>query len=134
MANTSTLPLCELETRPGCNGTMAFSQVWTQFRGYADPPWNLVGRVLVQVRCQKDCLVLVAPVWRSQSWYPLLLGMLIHIPLLLPSMPDLPHRLNQLAVISPISLLGYLRYRFRCQRISEQATKLLLASWRHKTA
>ena len=98
------------KTDQGAMAPDAFSQVWTQFRGYANSPWNLepggtrFGTCSMPERlCQKDCLVLVAPVWRSQSWYPLLLGMLTHIPLLLPSMPDLPHRLNQLAVIPQLA-------------------------------
>ena len=81
----------------------AFTLDWTQFKGYANPPWNLVGRVLAQVRNQKAELVLVAPVWKSQVWYPTLLEMLIREPLLLPNIPDLiqpTHRVNN-PVITP---------------------------------
>lgn len=83
---------------PTAIATDAFTLDWTQFRGYANPPWNLVGRVLAQVREQKAQLVLVAPVWKSQVWYPTLLEMLIREPLLIPNLPHLiqpTHRVNQ---------------------------------------
>ena len=32
--------------------TDAFLQVWTHIKGYANPPWNLVGRTLTQVQTQ----------------------------------------------------------------------------------
>ena len=54
-----------------------------QQEGYANPPWCLVGRVLSKVRKEETQLVLVAPVWRHQSWYPVLLGMLREFPRLL---------------------------------------------------
>ena len=68
----------------------AFSQDWItlQGRGYANPPWNLVGRVLNRVRQQQITLVLIAPVWKSQPWYPSLLEVLIDFPLLLPQRGD----------------------------------------------
>ena len=83
---------------PEAMATDAFTLDWKQFRGYANPPWSLVGRVLSQVREQKAQLVLVAPVWKSQIWYPTLLGMVIQEPLLLPASPELiqpTHRVNK---------------------------------------
>ena len=83
---------------PAATATDAFTLDWTKFQGYANPPWNMVGRVLTQVRHQRAKLVLVAPVWRSQTWYPVLLEMLVQKPLLLPNIPDLiqpTHRVNQ---------------------------------------
>ena len=47
---------------PLAMATDAFSIDWSQMRGYANPPWNLIGRVLSQVRNQQAELVLVAPV------------------------------------------------------------------------
>ena len=58
-------------------------------KGYANPPWNLVGRVLNRVRQQQVTLVLVAPVWKSQPWYPILLDMLADFPILIPNKEDL---------------------------------------------
>ena len=68
---------------PSAEATDAFLQVWTHIKGYANPPWNLVGRTLAQVQSQQANLVLVAPVWRSQPWYPTLLHMLVDYPRLI---------------------------------------------------
>ena len=56
--------------------TDAFLQDWTAMKCYANPPWNLVGRVLAQVQSQVQ-VVLVAPVWKTQPWFPMLLNMTI---------------------------------------------------------
>ena len=74
---------------PMAMATDAFTLNWTEFRAYANPPWNLIGRVLAQTRNQQAELVLVAPVWKSQTWYPVLLEMLVHIPLLISPRRDL---------------------------------------------
>ena len=61
----------------------AFLQEWTAMKGYANPPWNLVGQVLAQVQSQQVQVVLVAPVWKAQPWFPTLLNMLIDHPRLI---------------------------------------------------
>ena len=55
----------------------AFLQDWSLIKGYANPPWNLVGKVLTKVQDQAAYLALVAPIWPSQPWYPKLLGLLL---------------------------------------------------------
>ena len=68
---------------PYAAATDAFLQDWSQIQGYANPPWSMIGRVLSQVQAQQACIVLVAPVWKTQPWYPLLLHMLIALPYLI---------------------------------------------------
>ena len=70
----------------------AFQQDWSPLRGFANPPWCLIGRVLNQVRLQRAQLVLVAPVWKGQAWYPVLLEMLWEFPCLIAPAPDLIQR------------------------------------------
>ena len=63
----------------------AFSQDWGIARGYAFPPFALVSRCLRKLLDQSvPPLVLVAPVWQSQPWYPLLLDMCVASPILFP--------------------------------------------------
>ena len=69
--------------------TDAFTMNWAELKGYANPPWNPIGRVLAQTRQQQAKLVLVVPVWKAQAWYPVLLEMLVHIPLLISRRKDL---------------------------------------------
>ena len=61
---------------PYATATDAFLQDWSQILEYANPPWSMTGRVLSQVQVQQARIILVAPVWKTQPWYPLLLGML----------------------------------------------------------
>ena len=61
--------------------TDAFLQYWRQVKGYTNSPWNLVGRVPSKVKSKKVQLVLIAPVWPSQPWYPRLLSPLVAQPL-----------------------------------------------------
>ncbi len=83
---------------PGAMAIDAFNMNWTKFQGYANLSWNLIGRVLTQVREQRAQITLVAPTWKSQPWYPVLLGMLIREPLMLPRNHGtiiLTHSVNQ---------------------------------------
>ena len=54
---------------PLAEATDAFLQDWGPLRGYANPPWNLVGRVLANVESQGvELVILIAPIWPSQPW------------------------------------------------------------------
>ena len=61
-----------------------FMQDWSAVKGFANPPWNLVPRVLNQVQTQETDIVLVTPLWKAQPWYALLLSMLVDWPCPLP--------------------------------------------------
>ena len=76
---------------PEAEAWNAFTQDWgkTQGRLYANPPWSLVSKVLTQAQSQGVSLILVAPVWKTQPWYPSLLSMLTDYPVCLPSRRDL---------------------------------------------
>ena len=73
-----------LKTDPQCIAVDAFQQDWSQGILYAFPPFNLIGKVLKKVRSQQSDLILVAPVWVTQPWYPLLLELAVGVPILLP--------------------------------------------------
>ena len=62
---------------PFAEATDAFLQSWSHLKGFANPPWCVIGRVLAQVKSQRAQFVLVAPVWKTQPWFPTLLWMLI---------------------------------------------------------
>ena len=66
---------------PLAEATDAFLQDWSLVKGYANPPWNLIGRVLRKVESQEVELILIAPIWPSQPWYPRLLSLLVSNPL-----------------------------------------------------
>ena len=69
---------------PKSSGTNAFSQNWLEMFPYAFPPFNLIGKTLAKASCYHSNMIVVTPVWPSQTWYPLLLKMSIRRPLFLP--------------------------------------------------
>ena len=62
----------------------ALSLDWNGMSAYAFPPFNLVGRILQKFREHSCSLLLVAPLWPRQSWFPELLSLLVADPLALP--------------------------------------------------
>lgn len=74
---------------PFAVATDALRIPWLNLQGYAFPPFCLIGKCLSKLREEKATIVLVAPVWPQQPWYPLLLESLVEIPALLPSSEDL---------------------------------------------
>ena len=92
---------------PEALSTDAFTLTWTNMKAYANPPWSLIGRVLAQTHQQKANLILVAPVWKTQAWYPRILEMCSDYPRIIPRKHNLiqpshalamPHIVPQLAV------------------------------------
>jgi hypothetical protein len=62
----------------------ALSLSWDNLYAYAYPPTAIVGKVLAKVEKHSCILVLIAPAWPNQAWYPKLLDLLIETPLALP--------------------------------------------------
>ena len=74
---------------PESIGTDALCQNWDFNLPYAFPPFCLIGQCLKKVRFLETTIILITPIWVSQTWYPHLLEMSINRPLLLPSRKDL---------------------------------------------
>jgi len=92
IASASGSGLFSWRPEPLAEAMDAFQHDWGPLKGFANPPWCLIDRVLSQARCQQAQLVLVAPVWRGQTWYPVLLEMLWDFPRLIAPSPDLIQR------------------------------------------
>ena len=56
---------------------------------YAFPPFALIGKVLQKVRKDKAELILIAPLWSSQSWFPQLCQLAIQNPVQIPCQQNL---------------------------------------------
>ena len=50
---------------------------WTNLLGYAFPPFPILGKVIRKASIERATLILVAPKWEGQPWYPDLLD-LVH--------------------------------------------------------
>ena len=61
---------------------------------YAFPTFSLLPKVLMKIPVYKALVLLIAPLWTTQSWYPLLLKLPVDKPILLPRKDNLlfqPH-------------------------------------------
>ena len=68
----------------------AFAITWTGIKAYVFPPFCLISRLLQKVHIEKMSeMLLIAPVWKTQPWFPTLLSMLVRRPILLPQNRDL---------------------------------------------
>ena len=116
----------------------AFKQTWIEFTGYANPPWGLIGHC-VQYTLQQDAtIVLITPLWPGQPWYPTLFPVLLENPRLLPLSPDLLTSPQGLKFSfsrksQSVGRMVHLRQSYQGAGISDEATTLLLASWRSST-
>ena len=74
---------------PGAWVIDAFSFEWTMEGLYCFPPFSLISRVLRKVDQDRATITLIVPLWRTQVWFPLLMRMLIHFPILIKETPSL---------------------------------------------
>ena len=56
---------------------------------YAFPPFILLGRLLAKIRREEATVIVIAPVWKGQPWWPWLTSMAVAPPLLLPQWRNL---------------------------------------------
>ena len=80
---------------PGCYHSNAFTLSWHEFEPYIFPPFSLIGKVVNKiVEDRVNRAILVFPLWKSQSWFPLLMNIICSFPVRLPRHKDLlilPH-------------------------------------------
>jgi hypothetical protein len=57
---------------PGSMGTDAFEQVWSDQNLWMNPPFGLIGRILVKAAEEKAVATIVVPAWKSRPWWPIL--------------------------------------------------------------
>ncbi len=108
--------ICQLETGPFSSTCRCLFNQLEKHSGYAFPPFALIGRCLQQVMNQEiDQLILVAPIWPAQPWYPVLLRVCTDFPLLFPMSPTLLMRDNQPHPLTNLQLAGW--------RLSANVTK-----------
>ena len=92
---------------PKASAIDALAQPWIHHRPYMFPPFALIGRCLQKIRKEVvPFALLVAPIWRSQTWYPLVLEMLVDLPQILPNSDNL--LLNSQSEPHPLVIQGHL--------------------------
>eukprot|EP00794_Sanderia_malayensis_P020896 gene20895-22947_t len=82
----------------------AFSLSWTNETFYSFPPFSCILKVIRKIIADQATGILVVPDWATQTWYPLLLGVLEQPPIILkpsvellimPSQPNPRHPLHK---------------------------------------
>lgn len=80
---------------PGSTYTNAFSICWKTEVPYIFPPFNLMGKVINKIKTDKvEKAIVVFPIWRSQTWFSMMMTILSDFPVRLPKHRDLltlPH-------------------------------------------
>ena len=115
----STATLCELAPRsPRFRNRRVYSGL--EFHeGICIPPFNLIPCTLMKVRDDNATLLLVAPIWQAQHWWPLLLQLAISLPVRLPLSPTLLEDPSNLGTTHPM----YPRLRLAVWLISNNAAQ-----------
>lgn len=74
---------------PDALATNAFCLDWGIFLSYIFPPYCLINRILQKLSQDGAQAILVVPLWKTQTWYPKMLNMLVDFPLILPTTNDI---------------------------------------------
>ena len=101
---------------PQSIGIDAFSVTWADYNlGYCFPPFSVVAQVIKKVRDEKATIILIAPFWHTQSWYPSIMPLLVDYPIVfqasrknlyLPHQPNLSHPLKDKLHLMAVKLSG----------------------------
>ena len=98
---------------PSAVATDAFAFSWSDFYGYAFPPFSVLGRVIQKIIRDRATVLLIMPLWPSRPWFPLALQLLIANPLILskgslylPQDPARRHRLDSSLALGVLMLSG----------------------------
>ena len=108
--NAKTAKFISWHPDPGAMAYDAFSISWSNMSCYAFPPFSLLPRVLAKILNDEASVLLIAPVWPTQSWYPLLLQLLIDLPIRLPRQDNLlllPHSQEQHPLRNKLDLAAW---------------------------
>lgn len=81
----------------------AFTLSWAKMNFYCFPPFSCIPKVLQKIQTEKARGILVAPMWPTQPWYPILMSLLVKEPVVLkpamnllslPESPETKHPLH----------------------------------------
>ena len=92
---------------PGACAVDAFIFLWTYLNFYAFPPFSLIAKVLEKIIRDKATGWMIVPKWATQSWFPVMLYMLINPKLhLSPNRPGVSHPLAKKLHLLSVHLSG----------------------------
>ena len=122
----------ELEARPSVSVIRCIPDGMEDGQAYRFSPFCLIGRCLAKLHKDQSQLVLIAPLWQTQPWYPRLLHMSVACPILLPPVPKLltsptgqvhPLVINGTLKLAAWKLSGISQMQARYQNTAEHLVK-----------
>ncbi|KAK3100452.1 hypothetical protein FSP39_020111 [Pinctada imbricata] len=111
---------------PNAIAVDAFSMKWNTNFMYMFPPFSILGRVLAKINQDKAEAVMVAPIWPTQHWFPLLLNMISEQSYILPRSSKtllMPTNMSRQHPLKKM-YLGCFRLSGNCWRAKEYRMKL----------
>ena len=87
--NKKTQLFCSWMTHQKAFAIDAMSISWQNMFAYAFPPIQMIPRVLQHMKRYHCKIILIAPHWPRQFWFPILLNMLVDFPIKLPPWENL---------------------------------------------
>lgn len=116
---------------PEAEAINAFSLCWSDVLIYAFPPFSLVGRTVQKLREDKGEMILVAPLWITQYWYPAVMQLLIEVPYVLKVTTDtliLPNTKKVHPLVGHLHLM-VCRLSGNCSKVDRFHQSLPTSSW-----
>ncbi|XP_038054779.1 uncharacterized protein LOC119726989 [Patiria miniata] len=87
--NTQLPVFCSRAHQPHAWASDALSIDWTNMFAYAFPPISILTKVIGKLERDRCKILLIAPFWPRQPWFPRLVRLLVGSPLILPDRHDL---------------------------------------------
>ena len=122
---------------PDALATNAFSIPWSNQLCYAFPPCSQIMKCLKKIQSNKAKVLLIAPVWRSRLWFPILLSMLYESPIVASQYfrsidSSITSRENA-PETSHISHVAAVRRCLGQFKLSQKVSNIIMSSWRSGT-
>lgn len=119
---------------PDAMAVNAFSLNWSDYSLiYSFVPFSLVGRTIQKLRQDRGEMILVAPVWTTQNWYPGVLELLIDSPRIFKVKDDtltIPHSRKVHPLSNKLHLMAC-RFSGDLSKAEKFRQKLQTSLWRH---
>ncbi|VDI48588.1 Hypothetical predicted protein [Mytilus galloprovincialis] len=102
----------------------AMSLSWKGMFGYAFPPFRFLSPVLQKIAGENCKIIVIAPAWPKQSWFPDLLRLSCACPLVLPLRPDLLSQIKGKVLYQNPEKLHLHACLYRCQAVFLDSVEL----------
>ena len=97
-------PFVSWHADPDAYATDAMCLSWKNKYVYVFPPFSLLSRIIQKLQEDQARALVIAPLWKTQVWFPKICQMLISQPVLLPkevSLLQLPHNRSKIHPLWP---------------------------------